>query len=118
MNQISVTIPVGQTTSASVIVPEGETICAISIRASGFTGATITYQISFDGGTTWLAVQAQDGASAFTTTVGATARYVPINPNVFLASHAGYSCLVRIVSASSELNNDKVVFLHTKSINN
>jgi hypothetical protein len=118
MNQISVTIPVGQTTSTSVVVPEGETICALSIRAAGFTGATVSFEISFDNGTTWLAVQSQDGATAYSVTVGATARFVPVNPNVFLSSHSGYSCLVRVVSASAELTNNKLIFLHTKSINN
>jgi hypothetical protein len=116
MNVSSVTIPVGQTTSNQFDVPEMETLCAISIRSAGFTGTAITFEISFDGGATWFPVQSQDGGSVYTVTVGATARYVPLNPNVFLASHTGYRCDIRVVSNASELTNDKVIFLHTRVI--
>lgn len=116
MNIISTVIPVGQTTSSAVPVPEYELLCAISLPAAGFTGATVSYEISFDNGVTFLPVQAQDGASVFTTTVGATARYVPVNPNVFLASCIGYRCLLRCVSSTAELTANKTVNFHFRPL--
>lgn len=110
---ISAAIANGQTKTDAIPIPENEQIVAVSILTDSFTGATFSFEITFDGGTTWLPVRAVGGASVYAPTASATKAFIPIDPMVFFAAAVGYTCSVRVVSASSE-TGAKSLLIHTK----
>jgi hypothetical protein len=114
VNRIPVSIPINQTKSDAVQIPDFESVCAVSILTDGFQGATFSFEISFDNGTTYLPVRALGGASVYTVTAAATKAYFPIDSDVFFASHTGHVCLVRVVSAATESTGARSLLVHTK----
>ena len=114
MNRVQVTVPNGVDTSDAVPIPEGEVLCGVSCGA-GFTGASLGYEVSYDNGSTWMTVCAVDSSSAHSTAMGATARFVPVNSAVFLASMRGYSGRVRVKTASAQ-STAMPLFLHFRDV--
>jgi len=66
------------------------------VMPSAWTAANLTFQASFDGGTTWVDVMDATGAE-YVVTAG-TSRYIPIDPTPFSAI-----ALLRIRSGTSVL---------------
>lgn len=114
MNRVQVTVPNGQDTSNSIPIPEGEVLCAISCGA-GFTGASLGYEVSYDNGLTWLTVFGVDSTTAHATNMSNTARFVPVNSAVFLASMRGYTGLIRVKTASAQ-SPAMPIFLHFREV--
>ena len=74
-NRVAVTISNG--TSLSPAVPLGDwTMCGIAMPA-GWDAASLSFQVSVDGGSTWL--EMQDGASAYSLTAAA-GQYIAFEP--------------------------------------
>lgn len=81
-NRVTVTIANG--TSLSAGVPLGDwTMCGIAMPAA-WDAASLTFQVSVDGGTTWL--EMQDGASAYSLTVAA-GQYIAFEPFKWLGAN-------------------------------
>lgn len=114
MNRIPVVIAAGQATSGAVDVPEREVLCGISIPAS-MTGATVSYEISFDGGATYLPVYGVDSSTLHTTSIGTSARFVAVNSAVFLASHLGYQTKLRVVAVANQ-TPETTINLHFREV--
>lgn len=114
MNRVQVTVSNGQDTSDSIPIPEGEVLCAISCSA-GFTGASLGYEVSYDSGLTWLTVFGVDSTTAHATNMSSTARFVPVNSAVFLASMRGYKGLIRVKTASAQ-SQAMPIFLHFRDV--
>lgn len=114
MQRIPVVIPAGQATSGAVDIPERRVLCGISIPAS-MTGASVSYEISFDGGASYLPVYGVDSATLHSTSIGATARFVPVNSAVFLASHTGFRAKLRVVAAASQ-TPETTIQLHFREV--
>jgi len=92
----SQTIASGQTTSESLDLQKSADCVLGIVTPAALTSTAITFEASFDGGTTWVPVQQVDGGGAFSLTVS-TSQFIPIDPRVF----AGVE-LLRIVGGSSE----------------
>ena len=114
MQRIPVVIPAGQATSGAVDIPERRVLCGISIPAS-MTGATVSYEISFDGGSTYLPVYGVDSATLHSTSIGSTARFIAVNSAVFLASHTGFKSKIRVVAASNQ-TPETTINLHFREV--
>ena len=114
MNRVQVTVPNGVDTSNSIPIPEGEVLCGISCGA-GFTGASAGYEVSYDAGLTWLTVFGVDSTKAHATNMSSTARFIPVNSAIFLASHRGYTALIRVKTASAQ-SQAMPLFLHFREV--
>lgn len=108
-NRVPVTITSG--TSLSPAVPLGDwTLCGIAMPA-GWDSAGLTFQVSIDGGTTWL--EMQDGASALSMSAAA-GQYLAFEPFKWIGAN-----MVKVRSGTSgapvSQSADRVLTLITRA---
>lgn len=79
--QTSVTITSG--TSLSAAIPAGVNVPIGIVMPAAWDAASITFQVSADGGTTWVELYDTTGTNNTTLTVAAS-RYLVLDPNVWI----------------------------------
>jgi hypothetical protein len=107
-------VTIGNGTSLSPAVPLGDwTLCGIAMPA-GWDAASLTFQVSVDGGTTWL--EMIDGASALSLTAAA-GQYLAFEPFKWLGANM---LRVRSGTSGSAVNQtaDRVLTLITRAMAN
>lgn len=75
---VSVTITSGTSLSAAVLL--GDSILTGIAMPAGWDAAALTFQVSADGGTTWLEMQ---GISAVISYTAAAGQYIAIDPTLW-----------------------------------
>lgn len=80
MTSFAVTISNG--TSLSLAIPVGQQVPIGVAMPAGWDAAVLTFQVSVDGGNTWLELTDTSGA-AISYTVAAS-RYIPFDPNTWI----------------------------------
>lgn len=102
----TVTIAQSGTNSSAVNIPHDAAICGLQMPA-GWDAATITLQVSPDGGTTWQTVKKVDGTS-YTLTVAA-GTYVVIPPADLLGIPGNGK--VRLVASAAQTTAERTLLI-------
>lgn len=90
-----ITVGTNATTSAIVTIPPGEVAAALQTPAA-LTSTACTFEVTTDGGTTWVPLRAVGGASAYSVTVAA-GRFIPLDDAAMSVAKS-----IRLVMGSSE----------------
>ena len=104
---ITATIPDGATQSGAIDM-RGTAIFGV-LLPSGFSGTQLTFQMSNDGGDTWVDVYEKDGTQ-FALTVAAS-RYVIVPVSDFPGA-----VTMRVLTNSAPSGDDEDVIIYTRTI--
>ena len=110
LTPVAVTISNGTALSAAVALGDG-TLCGIAMPA-GWDAAGLSFQVSVDGGTTWLEMQSSSAAISYTAAAG---QYIAVDPAIWRGVN---HVKVRSGTLASPVNQgaDRNLFLQTRRL--
>lgn len=101
-----ITIATDAAKSAIIVIPSGEVAAALQTPAA-LTSTACTFEVTTDGGTTWVPLRAVGGASAYSVTVAAS-QFTPLDDAVMSVAKS-----IRLVMGTNEAA-DRIIKVITR----
>ena len=85
MSLVQTSVLIANTTSLSAEVDLGIKVLVGIVMPAAWTAAALTFQASFDGGTTWLNMQTASAELSYTAAAG---QYIAVDPTLWRGANA------------------------------